>query len=170
VTSANRLPNIPSGTRAIFDSNVLVYWVLDHPHFGNSCEEAIRRVEDGEILGVIPAVVLNELLHRLMIAEAFEKSLVSSPQEAVSQLKSNPDIISELSVAWEVHQTLTKMPFELVDNAKGLTDLTFYFSKELKLMAKDAAITAFAHSLQIEHIISNDRDFDRVLWMTRWKP
>lgn len=170
MTPSNRLPHIPSGTRAIFDSNILVYWVSDHPHFGDNCEEAIRRVEDGEILGVIPAVVLNELLHRLMIAEAIEKGLASSPQEAVSQLKSDPDIISHLSVAWEVYQNLTKMPFELVDNAKSLTDLTYYFSKELKLMAKDAAITAFAHSLHIEHIITNDRDFDRVPWMTRWKP
>jgi predicted nucleic acid-binding protein len=147
-----------------------VYWVLDDPRFGDTCEEAIRRVEDGEILGVIPAVVLNELLHRLMIAEALEKGWVSSPLDAVSQLKSDPEIISHLSVAWEVYQNLTEMPFELVDNAKGLTDLTFYFSKELRLMAKDAAITAFAHSLQIEHIITNDRDFDRVPWITRWRP
>jgi predicted nucleic acid-binding protein len=147
-----------------------VYWVLDDPRFGDTCEEAIRRVEDGEILGVIPAVVLNELLHRLMIAEALEKGWASSPLDAVSQLKSDPEIISHLSVAWEVYQNLTEMPFELVDNAKGLTDLTFYFSKELRLMAKDAAITAFAHSLQIEHIITNDRDFDRVPWITRWRP
>lgn len=127
-------------------------------------------VEDGALLGVIPAVVLNELLHRLMLAEVVEKGLASSPQKAVMQLKSNPDIISQLSVAWEVYQNLTKMPFELVDNAKGLTDLTYYFSKELKLMAKDAAIAAFAHSLHIKNIITNDRDFERVPRLTRWKP
>jgi predicted nucleic acid-binding protein len=127
-------------------------------------------VEDGELLGVIPAVVLNELLHRLMLAEVVEKGLASSPQGAVTQLKSNPDIVSQLSVVWEVYQNLTKMPFELVDNAKGLTDLTYYFSKELKLMAKDAAIAAFAHSHHIENIITNDRDFERVPWLTRWKP
>jgi predicted nucleic acid-binding protein len=62
------------------------------------------------------------------------------------------------------------MPFELVDEVKGLTDLTYYFSKGLNLMAKDAAITAFAHSHNIEHIISNDRDFERIPWMTCWRP
>lgn len=115
-------------------------------------------------------MVLNELLHRLIIAEAVGKELVSSPQEAVAQIKRNPDIISQLSVAWELHQDLIKMPFELVDEAKGLTDLTYYFSKELKLMAKDAAITASAHAYNIKDIISNDRDFERIPWLTCWRP
>jgi predicted nucleic acid-binding protein len=170
VTSPNRLFRLLSGTRAIFDSNIFVYWVTDHPRFADDCETAIRRVEDGELQGVIPATVLNELLHRLIIAEAVGKELVSSPQEAVAQIKRNPDIISQLSVAWELHQDLIKMPFELVDEAKGLTDLTYYFSKELKLMAKDAAITASAHAYNIKDIISNDRDFERIPWLTCWRP
>jgi len=165
-----KLEDIPFGTRAIFDSNILVYWIMDHPRFADTCEMAVQNVEDRKIQGVIPAVVLNELLHRLMIAEAVELGLVSSPQDAVTRIKKKPEIISRLSIAWEVYTELKNIPFEMPDDAKDHTDLTYNFSKDLNLMAKDAAITAFAQSRNIEHIITNDRDFERVPFLTCWKP
>lgn len=143
---------------------------MDHPRFADMCEAAVQKVEDRKIQGIIPAVVLNELLHRLMIAEAVELGLVASPQDAVTRIKKNPEIISRLSVAWEVYTELKNMPFEMPDDTKGHTDHTYNFSKELSLMAKDAAITAFAHSRNIEHVITNDRDFERVPFLTCWKP
>lgn len=170
MTFLTKISRLPSGSRALFDSNIFVYWVTDHPRFANSCEEVIRRVEEREIQGVIPAVVLNELLHRLIIAEAVEEHLVDSPTTAVTQIKDNPGIISQLAVAWTVYQEIIKMPFEVVESARGLTNLTYYFSKELSLMARDAAIAAYAHSHHIDHIITNDRDFERVPWLTCWRP
>jgi len=60
---------LPTGTSLLFDTNIFVYWALDHPRFGEACEKLVERVNDSEIAGYIPSVVLNELLHRLMIAE-----------------------------------------------------------------------------------------------------
>ncbi|MEN6610059.1 MAG: PIN domain-containing protein [Methanoregulaceae archaeon] len=170
VTSSNRIADVPPATRAIFDSNILIYWITDHPRFADSCEYAVRNVEEGKLQGVIPAVILNELLHRLIIAETLEQGFAASPQEAILRIKREPEIISRLSVAWDVYRELQRMPFDMPDETAGFTELTYSFSRDFHLMAKDAAIAAFAHSHSIGHILTNDRDFERVPWLTCWVP
>jgi len=164
------LNNIPDGARAIFDTNIFVYWVTNHPRFGGTCKEVMKCVEADKIRGVVPAVVLNELLHRLMIAETVDLGYASFPQDAVRKLKDNPAIIKDLSLAWEIFQALPDMGFEVVEDERGLSDLTYYFSKERGLMAKDAAIVAYAHKYEIYDLVTNDHDFHRIDWLTCWSP
>lgn len=79
----HNLDSLPSETRAIVDTNIFVYWVTDHPRFGDACEEVIRRVETGEITGIVPGIILNELLHRLMIAETITNGHAGNVQDAL---------------------------------------------------------------------------------------
>jgi predicted nucleic acid-binding protein len=170
VISLSDLLRIPTGTRAIFDTNIIVYWVTDHIRFGDNCKEAGKRVEEGEIHGVLPCVILNELLHRMMIAETIERGYALSPQDAVKKLKDTPSLIKELSVAWTVYDSLQTMGFDMIEDETGISHLTYHFSQEYGLMAKDAAIVAYAHKNKISDIITNDRDFQRVPWLTCWNP
>ena len=166
----HNLDTILSDTRAIVDTNIFIYWVTDHPRFGGTCEKFMQRVEKGEISGVVPGIILNELLHRLMIAETITNGHADTVQVAVRQLKQHPEIIRDLSIAWTIFDTLPKMGFEILEDERGISGLTFYFSKELSLMAKDAAIVSYAHKHNISHIVTNDRDFQRVPWLTCWQP
>ncbi len=168
--SLHSLLQIPPDTRAIFDTNILVYWVTDHPRFGNHCTDIVKRVEKGEIQGVIPAVILNELLHRIMIAETIERGYARNSQDAVKILKDDPSIIKEMTIAGTVYDTLPTMGFEMIEDERGISTLTYYFSKELCLMAKDAAIVAYAHKYDLSNLVTNDRDFQRVQWLTCWSP
>ncbi|QQR70665.1 MAG: PIN domain-containing protein [Methanolinea sp.] len=164
------LQEIPPDTRAIFDTNILVYWVTDHPRYGKLCTECVKRVEKGEIQGVIPATILNELLHRIMIAETVEKGYACTSQDAVRVLKEDPAIIRHLTIAGNVYDSLPTIGFEMIENERGISGLMYHFSKELCLMAKDAAIVAYAHTFTLAHIVTNERDFQRVKWLTCWGP
>ncbi|MGV8108923.1 hypothetical protein [Methanospirillum sp.] len=42
--------------------------------------------------------------------------------------------------------------------------------KKYGLMAADAAIVASASYNQIFHIATNDSDYERISWLTVWKP
>jgi predicted nucleic acid-binding protein len=170
VISLSNISHIPSGTRVIVDTNIFVYWVIHHPRFGSNSELVVQRVENGEITGIIPAVILNELLHRLMIAETIDRGYTESVHDAIKKLKEEPEIIQELSLAWEVYVSLPNIGFELVEDEKGISNLTYYFSKELSLMAKDAAIVSYAHKEKVTNLITNDRDFNRIGWITCWNP
>jgi hypothetical protein len=166
----HNLESIPSDTRAIVDTNIFVYWVSDHPRFGGTCEELMQRVERGEVTGIVPGIILNELLHRLMIAETITNGHADTVQDAVKELKEQPAIIKDLSLAWTIFDTLPKMGFEILEDERGIASLTYYFSRELSLMAKDAAIVSYAHTYKISDLITNDRDFHRVPWLTCWQP
>ena len=91
-------------------------------------------------------------------------------QDAVKELKEHPAIISDLSIAWNIFDTLPKMGFEILEDERGISNLTYYFARELSLMAKDAAIVSYAHKYKISHLVTNDRDFQRVPWLTCWQP
>lgn len=170
VISSHSLREIPPDTRAIFNTNILVDWVTDHPRFGTPCTESVKRVEKGEIQGVIPAIILNELLHRIMIAETVGKGYARTSQDAVRVLKDDPAIIKEMTIAGTVYDILPTIGFEIIEDERGISSLMYHFSKELCLMAKDAAIVAYAHTYDISHIVTNDRDFQRVRWLSCWSP
>ncbi|KUG05657.1 hypothetical protein ASZ90_016910 [hydrocarbon metagenome] len=105
-----------------------------------------------------------------MIAETIERGYALSPQDAVKKLKDTPPLIKELSVAWTVYDSLQAMGFDMIEDETGISRLTYHFSREYDLMAKDAAIVAYAHKNKITDIITNDRDFQRVPWLTCWNP
>ncbi|MEI6842719.1 MAG: type II toxin-antitoxin system VapC family toxin [Methanomicrobiales archaeon] len=162
--------NLPKGSRAIFDTNIFIYFVTAHRDFGPSCKAIIRRVEKGEIEGIIPSVVMNELLHNFILIELINKDLALDRGHAIALVKHNPSVIQNLTVAWDLFKELPEMGFTIIEDGKGITDRTYFFSKELSLMAKDAAIVSYAHTFDIAHIVTNDHDFERIPWLTTWKP
>ncbi|MDD3136378.1 MAG: PIN domain-containing protein [Methanoregula sp.] len=161
---------LPAGTSLLFDTNIFVYWALDHPRFGEACEKLVERVNDQDIEGSIPSVVLNEMLHRLMIAEVIGNHWVAQPLLAVRLLKNDPAIIPQLKIPWKVFRTLMSMNFKVLEEFPGITQSTFALSKTYSLLAKDAAILAYAKKFKISSIATNDSDFARVPWLTCWKP
>jgi len=113
------LSDVPRGLSLVFDTNIFVYWALDHPRFGDSCEKIIRRVEDGDILGFIPFVVANELLHRMMIAETISRGFASNGPLAVNLLKHDSTITRKLSIPWKIYRELTRMNFTIIEGYLG---------------------------------------------------
>ena len=94
------MPNINFGEKILFDTNVFIYSALDHPKYGNPCTHLIHKVESGKIEGYIPTIVLNELLHRLMIAEVIQRGFAVNTLDALRILKSDKNTIQSLEICW----------------------------------------------------------------------
>jgi predicted nucleic acid-binding protein len=170
VICLDKLSHLPAGTSLLFDTNIFIYWALDHPQFGETCEKLVERVNNQEIEGFIPSVVLNELLHRLMIAKIIGNGWASHPLDAVKLMKHDPDIIKQLKKPWVIYRSLTSMNFKIIEEFPGITQSTFDLSKKYSLLAKDAAILAYAKKFKISSIATNDNDFTRVPGLICWKP
>jgi len=141
-----KLSSIPSNAKVLFDTNIFVYSALDHPEYGESCTQAFQKVESKEIKGYAPTIVLNELLHRLMIAEVIKKELARNTREVLELLKHDKSIIPSLNICWEE------------------------FDKIFASLSSDAYIASFAKVYGITNIATNDPDFERVKWIKVWKP
>ncbi len=91
---------ITSGEKILFDTNIFIYSALDHPKYGNPCTQLILEVESGKIEGYVPTIVLNELLHRLMIAEVIERGIALNTGDAIRILKNDKNTMIAISKKW----------------------------------------------------------------------
>lgn len=161
---------IPSGEKVLFDTNIFIYSALDHPRYGDICTNLIYEVESGEIEGYIPTIVLNELLHRLMIAEIIQNGFARNTKDAINALKRDNNIIPSLNVCWEELDRIFEMHFTILEEKANTFAESIPISRKYSLLAKDAYITSFAKSYGITNIATNDRDFEHVEWLDVWKP
>lgn len=82
------------------DTNILLYSTFNHLNFGERCQNSIERVDQGKMKGYVSDFVLNEVFHKLMVAEVTKK-LTMSTRKAISYIRANPKVISELETTWE---------------------------------------------------------------------
>ncbi len=161
---------INPGEKLLFDTNIFIYSALDHPKYGNPCTQLIHEVESGKIEGYIPTIVLNELLHRLMIAEVIERGFALNTGDAIRILKTDKNTIQSLDICWNEIDRLFDVGFIILKEKINTLAESLIISHRYSLLATDAYIVSFAKSYNIVNIITNDSDFEKVEWLKVWKP
>lgn len=90
------LAALPTGTRVFVDTNI-----FDLHYRGKSatCSAFINRVARGEVVAYVNTQVLSDLLHKLMLAEAYAKGLISRRQASAlkARLQANRALAAGLT-------------------------------------------------------------------------
>src|SRR5262245_17738327 len=68
-----RIENLPAGYSPFVDANIFVYAFLGH---SNQCRELLGRCATEQVLGITILDVVNEVTHRMMLAEALGSGLI----------------------------------------------------------------------------------------------
>jgi len=163
------IDRITKGSRVFIDTNIFLYHISEHSIYGRSCTEFLNRIENGEIKGVTSVVVLNELLHKLILAEVVEKRGLKL-YRVIDYIKRNPNVLENLKT------------YDIVQGVGNLGNLRVYdlryeyfntamkFMKEFSLLSNDALHIAVMKIHNIKNLASNDPDFERVDWINLYKP
>lgn len=125
------------------DTNVFIYWLGDHPSFGEVAYEWIRKIDDAPRGGYVTSgLTINETL--VIIAGLTGESL------------------SDFSLVEGVIDSITSLK-GLTIEALGPQDLTeaVTLMKEYGLDYEDSLHLTIALRKDVEEIISNDEDFDK---------
>ena len=162
-----RLSEIPSGERIFIDTNIFLYSAFGHPTFDLACKEFLKRVQKCEITGFSSDSVLNEVFHKLMVAEVAD-NLDLDGRNAVSIIKKRPELIEGLKNVWAEMELIKS--FNIVVLSGSAFPEFIEVSKRYKLMATDAVHIAYMHAFEINSIATNDNDFERVEGLKLWKP
>lgn len=161
---------IDPGSSIFIDANIFLYKIFDHWRYAERCGALLKDVNSGKISAASSIIVLNEVFHRVMIAEVVEKQGLN-PRHAVSYLKENPDEIRNLSAARSAIEEI-----EQIENLKieevGIDIMiqSLDCSRRYCLLSSDAIHLATMQKVGITALASNDRDFERVEWLGLWKP
>ncbi len=158
---------LPSGTKVYIDANIFLFSAFNHPQFGHPCRDFLTRIEE-EGTGYVSDLTLNEVFHKLMIAEV-SKILRVKPSDALSRIKWEPEVISRLEVLWEEMELIENSGINMLPPQKLFPDFVD-ISRKFNLTATDAMIVGIMKKNDIKDIATNDRDFERVDFLRVWKP
>ncbi|MDX2041212.1 MAG: PIN domain-containing protein [Acidobacteriota bacterium] len=157
---------LPDGADVLVDSNIFLY------HLGNlspECTKLLERIARGEIKAYITTVILTEVLHRRMMAEAVAKGLVSSGQP-LKKLKAQPHIVAALTDYIIDLEKLLKLPWVITEVTTTDIKASHALRRTHGLLVNDSINLACALRLGVANIVTHDADFARVSSLTVWEP
>ncbi len=151
----------------MIDTNVLIY---AEEGVSNQARRLIHRCARGELTGVLPQTVWQELTHKLMLAEAMMKGLVPSGNPA-ARLSAKPEVIKELSLYREKIRALAELGLGFEScTLKDLTTAAFGLQEKYGLLTNDAVVLAVAVRLKADALVSADKAFHKVIETAVYKP
>lgn len=161
---------LQSGVTVFIDANIFLYKILEHWKHGQPCTDLLKNVNYGKYSGVTSVFVLNEVFHRVIIAELFKNHSIEA-KYAVKYLKENPEVIEKLCSARKAVENISQIEnLMIVGVGRDVFDLALEFSKKYRLLSTDAIHVATMKMEGLSILASNDRDFERVDWIKLWKP
>ena len=158
--------DIHQGEDIFIDANIFIY------HFtGNSkeCSDVLARCENGELNGVTSTIVVAEVMHRLMLAEASLKKLAKAPQ-ILKKLRESPEIVCRLTDYFIAVQAIFEMGIKVYPLSPELILNGQAIRSRYGLMANDSLIAATMREAGVEDLATNDAGFSRVEWIKVYRP
>src|SRR6266498_3609499 len=92
---AERIANLPAGTHLFIDANIFVYAFLGH---SDQCRDLLGRCATEQVLGITTLDVVNEVTHRMMLAEALGSGVIR--RDSVRDLRGKWREIAKLTEYW----------------------------------------------------------------------
>ncbi|MCQ1538728.1 PIN domain-containing protein [Methanocalculus taiwanensis] len=150
------------------DTNILLY-AFSTTRFSDSSERLLERIQAEEIIGYINSTVIDEFFHKAMLTQMYtEKQL--SPRDAIIYIKQNPGILKDMHAPYSItHDIIQEYNLIILDTSDILSD-TLAISQNYGLLFSDALHAASVQKHQIDYFATNDRDFDRVDFLTLAHP
>lgn len=155
---------LPTGTRCLVDSNILIYHLAG---LSQDCRNFLHRVVNGEVEACLTTVIIAEILHRRMMAEALSKGLVSAGK-VLAKLKANPAVITQLTDYLAEVEKLLRLPLKVIEASTADIASSHHLRLTHGLFVNDSINLACAVRYGITNIISHDNDFARVTSITVW--
>ena len=158
------------GVTIFIDANIFLYKILEHWKYAQPCTELLKDVNYGKYSGVTSVFVLNEVFHRVMIAELFKNYSIEA-KYSTKYLKENPEVIKELCSARKAIENISQIEnLMIVGVRREVFDMALEFSQKYRLLSTDAIHAATMKMEELSILATNDRDFERVDWLNLWKP
>ena len=153
------LDDIQSGSLCVIDTNVLLY---AEQGLSAQAQRLLRRCSTGELIGVLPQTVWQELVHKLMLAEAVMLGRISGRYPA-RQLAQKPAVVKGLCIYQEKIAALQALGLGFEScTRKDLLEDAFELQGKYGLLTNDSVVLATALRLGAEVLVSADAAFQQI--------
>ena len=156
---------LPSGADVFLDANILVYALLNQ---SAQCRTLLRRCAIEDIVGVTSLHIVNEVTHRLMLAEAVKTGIIGRAR--ATDLAARPEKIKRLSTYWVQVQSTLNMNLVILVPDEDWLHTAHRARVECGLLTNDSLIVAAARHYGLSSLASADAAFDLVPGLVRYAP
>jgi predicted nucleic acid-binding protein len=163
------ITQIHDGTSIFIDANIFIYHAIYETPESHLCTTLLKRIENGEITGFTSTIVLSEISHRLMFFEAIEKYEIN-PRNAVRFLKENPDKLRTLNRHIIAVNEIREMGISFIPAEPQDIFTSQSIQAKYGFLTNDSINIQLMLKHSILNIASNDSDFERVDFITLYKP
>lgn len=161
----DRLTNLPAGADIFLDANIFIY------SFGgqsNECRDLLRRCATEDVFGITSLEVINEVTHRLMLAEAVAKGIITRQNAAA--LKDKWRDVAKLSDYWALSSRIFNLNILIVASDESRLHRAHTVRSSHGLLTTDSLILAAMNEYGMDCLASHDGDFDHISNLTVYKP
>ena len=161
--------DLPAGVRVFLDANIFVYHFTTHALFGAAATAFLERIENREFVGVTSAAVIADVSHRLMTMEASD--VLGWPMTGIAhRLKRHPSEVQKLTRYRSALDDVSQLGLLIVAVTGSFVSLAADVSRQYGLLCNDALVITIMRDQGIQHLASEDADFDRVPSIIRYAP
>ncbi len=167
------LTNFTVDERIFIDANIFIYNALDNPLFAESCTDFLRQVETDKINGVITPHIMDEVLFKILVAEAsqhLEKFTLSNLKKEMKNSSFSSKVYKPVKEYCDYLTDLTYGGLEILAVDGGLVEKSIELGLRYGLLTTDAIHLSTIKQYGINNIATNDSDFERVESITIYKP
>ena len=154
------LADLADGERVFIDANIFIY------HFGGrslECKAFLERCARHDLLGYTSTPVLAEVLHRLMVAEAIAKELVTA-RTAVRKLGESPELVKQLTQYQENVSQISHMQLTILPLTLDIVEAS------AEVRTNDSFVVALMREQSLIHLATANGDFDQIGGISIYKP
>jgi len=160
-----RIENLPAGTRLFLDANIFVYAFLGH---SNECQELLGRCATEQVLGITTLDVVNEVTHRMMLAEALGKGVIK--RDRVRDLRGKWREVAKLTEYWTQTSAIFGLNILVLTTDEARLHVAQTIRVRHGLLTNDSLIVAAMEEFGIDSLATRDNDFDHVSELIVYKP
>jgi predicted nucleic acid-binding protein len=159
------LPALPDHSFIFIDANIFIYGLSGQ---SAQCRQLLERFLREELTGITLFETINEVTHRLMIAEALAKGLITGG--GAKGLRQNFSLIPSLTDYWRNTERLLALNMLFMAVNEAILRGAQVERQAAALLTNDSMIVSCMREYGLSFLASNDADFERVAGLTVFKP
>jgi len=164
------LSDLEDGSSIFIDANIFIYHFSKKSKLNPACSNFLERVELRKINGFTSASVVQEATHRMMIMEAITFLTGIKARDMVKYLKAHPDIIKKLVTHQIIPGKIASFNLEIISLEIDTIERSQQMKMRYGFLSNDALTLQIMEDRKINNLASNDSDFERVPFITLYKP
>lgn len=162
------LRRIPSHTPVFIDANIFLYFLLKDEQYFPVCEEFLARMETGEVIGFTDNLSMNETIFLYLKTHLIARHNVA-PRQFLSFAKSHPKEVANIDLSLSL-KLFTAETLRIVEPPQHIVIEYLPKLHRYGLLPNDTFHLLTMDYLNLTHIATNDKDFERIPHINIWKP